>query len=179
MILHQCQGSLETRWVPPVSHEDFTDKWKFRIPQETMWKCSKFPWKDTKLSHAWPSITSSHACDTVMEALHGLCHQLSIPVALIDVTMIRITIKLTPSKFVMRKSGGGIICYTEIADYRQEAYTWIMLKGAMPISWVFLLYFNWAAHHFNFTTSLVFSSLYSGLPTEIFHLQMDLPTFPC
>lgn len=93
--------------------------------------------------------------------------------------MIRITIKLTPSKFVMCKSGGGIICYTGIADYRQEAYTWIILKGAMPISWVFLLYFNWAAHHFNFTTSLVFSSLYSGLPTEFFHLQMDLPTFPC
>lgn len=46
------------------------------------------------LTRTWPSLTASHACDAVWEALPGLRHQLSIPVvALTDVPKIRITVK--------------------------------------------------------------------------------------
>lgn len=75
-----------------------------------------------------------------------------------------------PSKFMMCQSGCGIICYTEITDYRPESYTWIILRSALPISWAFFLCFGWVIHHFSFA----FFSLYSDFPRELFSLSMDL-----
>lgn len=82
--------------------------------------------------------------------------------------------QIKPSKLMMCQSGCGIICYTEITDYKPESYTWIIWRSALPISCAFLLCFEWVIHHCSFTFSLAFSSLYSDFPRELFSLSMDL-----
>lgn len=168
-----------------VSHQCLTRTWLTNESSGSHTRqCGNVPSFHGKVSssHTRSPTPSSHACDAVLEALHGLSHCLYHLVPT-DNTKIRIIIKLMPSEFVTWKPGWRIVCYTEIADYRSEAYNWIILKSALAVFWVFLLCFNWSTHHFSFTAALVFSSLYSGLPRDLYFfisgwILLFIPPFP-